>query len=224
MSYNEQSHVGIGDLYTASMHNTLLDNVHTFWANAAAGGMPYWSAANLVALLAKPATRGILRHDGTTPSWLEYGASQAYRFLTVNSAGNGVAFNYGPLKFGSKTDVTGHTYNNSAWRDMPNSSLSVTLDMQSTIITVGFVVEYGTDTPNGYGFFSAKMRIDGTDMDGFELYRNYNYQRADSLPLIGIKSGVAAGSRTIVIRESCGAGSYQVTRLGYVVIIVPEAA
>jgi|GEM_PF-2128145 len=224
MSYNEQSHVGIGDLYTASMHNTLLDNLHTFWANAAAGGMPYWSAANIVSLLAKPTTRGVMRHDGTVPSWLEYGASQAYRFLTVNSAGTGVAFNYGPLKLSSKTDATGHTYNNSAFRDMPNSSLSVTLDMQSTILVVGLVSEYGTDTPNGYGFFECYPRIDGTDSSGFSTGRRYNLNAADTMPVLGIKTGVQAGSRTVVLREACAAGSYQVIRLAYLVIVIPEAA
>jgi hypothetical protein len=91
-TYNRQSNVAIGDLYTASMHNTLLDNLHAFWTNAVSGGMPYWSAANTVAALAKPTARGVLRHDGSVPSWLEYGASEAQKVLRVNDAGNGVEF------------------------------------------------------------------------------------------------------------------------------------
>ena len=82
-TYNEQSHVNIGDLYTASMHNTLLDNVHALWTNAAAGAVPYWSAANVVAALLKPVGNALLTHNGTIPAWL--GIGSAGHLLTVVS-------------------------------------------------------------------------------------------------------------------------------------------
>lgn len=112
-AYNEQSHVAIGDLYTASMHNTLLDNVHALWTNAASGAMPYWSAANLIGALLKPTVQSLLTHDGTVPSWLNRAASlgilttnnsnvlewltggNAYNFLRKNSGNN--ALEWGTL-------------------------------------------------------------------------------------------------------------------------------
>jgi hypothetical protein len=74
--YVEQSHVNIGDPITASGENTSRDNVHAFWRNAVAGGIPYWSAANTIAALAKPSVWGLLRNYASgIPSYFTPGGA-----------------------------------------------------------------------------------------------------------------------------------------------------
>ncbi|PKN93024.1 MAG: hypothetical protein CVU44_11370 [Chloroflexi bacterium HGW-Chloroflexi-6] len=216
-TYNAQSHVAIGDLYTASMHNTVIDNIHAFWTNAVAGGMPYWSAANVVAALAKPTVLSLLTHNGTIPVWLNKGT--AHQVLRVNSAGTGLEFGSGGVKAFSHANATSYSYSTATWRDMPNSSVSVTVDVTSTLIVIAFIKMFGTGT---YGFFDAKFNIDGTDQDNFAIGHTYNINNVDTLPMIGIKTGVTAGSKTVKIREYCSAAGYTVDAKGFIGLVIPE--
>jgi hypothetical protein len=240
-TYNQQSHVNIGDLYTASMHNTLLDNLHAFWTNAAAGAMPYWNSSSVVNALAKPAVQSLLSHNGTTPSWFArntglgllttdnasalawLAAGAASQFLRVNGAGT--AFEFAEVTMPTKMTVaahsnaTSHNYDAAVWRDMPNSSLNVTVSVTSTLVVFGKVNMLGTGT---YGFFDCKLNIDGTDMDNLITTHTYSINNIDTLPIIGVKGGVTAGTKVVKIREYCSAAGYTVDNKGFIVLVIPE--
>ena len=196
MSYNQQSHVAIGDLYTASMHNTLLDNLHTFWTNAAAGAIPYWSAANLVAALLKPAGQSLLVHNGTVPNWLSVGTNG--HVLTAQSG----------VQAWAKPDVihtiatinnvgTSQNTSSSGAVDVTGASANLTLTRTCKILVFGNAVGYPT---SGGGSYPVRfnLSIDGTAVGEFNSYVPY----PGALAVAGYKNAVSSGTRNVKLQFS----------------------
>lgn len=193
-----------GDALGASELNALGAAINQSGAGiaTAAGDLLYASAANTLARLAKGTAGQVLKMNSgaTAPEW---GIASTVTFDYFNNASS-------------------HTYGTETWRDMPNSSKTITLVQQSTIFCIGHIYEYLTSGKT-YGFFDAKFNIDGTDIDFGLARRTYGTgSHLDSVPIFGYKTGVAAGSRTIKIREICSADGYTVEGKTYAIIIVSE--
>jgi len=209
---------GVPDVFTAAG-----EIPYATGANAAgvlslvAGGVLY-GGGSAPAWLAKPANLALLQNDNTgVPSWLMIG--NPLEVLRVNSAGNALEFSGGLTTITHHNDSTGHSYGSSTWRDMPNSSKAVTVDVTSTIEVEGFILEYQTGTV----LFEVKFNIDGTDIDASRSQRSYDSNQINTIPIIGYKTGVTAGSKTIKIRErDAWANGYNVTEIYYRIRITPE--
>lgn len=196
--------VANGDSWSAAQHNTFLrDNIEALWPYVTAGDIAYAAAANQLGRLSLGAAKKILSSTGSAPAWSGFG-------------GLGFTVDW-------HSSAAGHSYGTAAWRDMPNSSKNVTVNVQSTLFCIGYVSEYATDTPNLYGFFDCYFHIDGQDTTGLTTSTSYAKDNTPKM-VIGYKSAVAAGSRVIKFREYCGAGSYAVTQLAWMVAIIPDGS
>ncbi len=209
-----------GEKYTASKANDISNNFRSLFPYTAGGDLAYRDPAGAyLSRLAPPVGLSLLQHSGSVPSWLAIGA--ALKFLRVNAAGNALEWAGGGVSFTYHNNGTGHSYSTNLWRDMPNSSKSITVSVQSTIFCIGFVNKYASDSPNYYGFFHGLFNIDGTDAAWGGCYDTYGTAQKNTM-ILGSKSGVAAGSRTIKLREICDAGAYTVERLAYGILIIPD--
>jgi hypothetical protein len=148
-------------------------------------------------------------------------SGNALKFLRANAAGDGYEFVGGGISADYHSNLTSYSYSSSTWRDVPNSSKSVTVAVTSTIVVIGIVEHHATDSPNYYGFADFKFNVDGTDIDWALTSKTYGATLLP-IPIIGMKTGVTAGSKTIKIRERCTAGSYESYYKHYVVLVIPE--
>jgi hypothetical protein len=185
----------------------------------AAGGIAYSSSTAAMSVLAKPANVGLLLNTSAGAlSWLNASATDAYKNIRVNSTGNGFEFAAAGITVDTFGNATAYTYATNTLRDMPNSSKTIAVSVTSTVVVFGAINEYGGDT---YGFFEAWLSIDGTVMT-YGANRTYGINQITSVPIFGIKTGVTAGTKTIKIREICGAGQYTVNSKYYTILIIPE--
>lgn len=203
MSFTTVPTVSNGDSWSAAQHNTYLrDNLAALWPFTTAGDIAYASAANALARLGIGAAGTFLQRVAGVPGYAGFGTL-------------GFSVDY-------HANSTGHSYSTNSFRDMPNSSKNVTLTVQSTIVCVGFVTQYATDSPNYYGFFENYFSINGTNITQLTMSSQYG-NGIEPRMVIGYKAGVPSGTRTIKLRERCGSGSYDVTQIQYLVLIVPDA-
>ena len=211
-----------GDTWTASNQMTYVKgNLDALFVGLAAGDIDFYSSAASKARLAKPASRGLLTNGSDAVlAWLTV-SGNANKFLRVNSAGNNFEFAGGGAKADYHSNTTPYSYSTSSWRDVPNSSKSITVDVTSTVVCIGMVEHHSTDSPNFYGFSEFKFNIDGTDIDWAVTAKNYGTTLLP-IPIIGLKTGVGAGSKTVKIRERCGAGSYESNYKHYAILVFPE--
>lgn len=167
-----------------------------------AGDLAYLLSAGVLTRLAKGTTGQVLRMnaDATAPEW-----ANPLSGITLDNFNNTVE----------------HTYNLSTWRDMPNSSKTITLVKKSTILCIGHCWEYA-NSGETYGFFEAIFNIDGTDINFGMAKRNYGQFQPINVPMFGYKTGVPAGNRVVKIRERSGAGAYTVGSKSYLIVIIPE--
>jgi hypothetical protein len=190
------------------------------WPYSAAGDLAYAANATTLSRLAKPANAGLLTNNSAgAVAYLNAAVADALKGVRVNAAGTGFELGTSGISVYSFTNSTAYSYTSAAWRNMPNSSTTITLLATSTIICLGSIAEYGTGT---YGFFDALFNIDGTDITAFTASRTYGIDNIDMIPIFGIKTGVPAGSRIIKIRESCGAAGYTVNAKQYIVLALAE--
>jgi hypothetical protein len=212
--------VATGDWIDAAWINQFIGDNNRAWQQAytAAGMMAYALDANTLAGLAAPAVLSLFQHDGSAPSFLAKGT--AHNLLRMNSIGTGFEFAGALSHANVHTDVTGHNYSSAAWRDMPNSSFNIDLVVTSTIICGGIVTQVATDSPNFYGYFESYFKIDGTEIPWMKTTRQYG--ALGPAPVFGLKHSVPAGTRTIMLRESCPTGSYHVDGLFYFILVVPD--
>lgn len=192
--------VANGDSWSAAQQNTYLrDNIEAVWPYTTAGDLSYASAANQLARL---------------------GIGAAYQLLRTNSAGNAPEWGGLPFATASLYNATGYSNNSTTERDVPNSSGTITLLAQSTIIMIArLFVANGT----GNCISSFRTSIDGTSGN----LNSFSYGDGIGIPvvLIGMKTGVAAGARTLKLREkeSYGGGvSYGVDHKEWIALAIPE--
>lgn len=208
-----------GATFTAAQFNThVRDNLNAIWVGTTAGDIDYYSSATVKARLAAPASLSLLQHNGTAPSWLVKG--DALKFLRVSSGSTAFEWAGGGVKFYSHFAAPDSTYGASIWRDIPSSSKSVTVDIVSTLLCIGWLTREATDV-DVRGEIETLFNIDGTDSTFGQPYITYG-AGIRSISMIGAKESVAAGARTVKIREYCAAGSYTLRRLAYAVLIIPQ--
>lgn len=195
-----------GETITASKMNEIRDALLACGPGKVnnAGEIPVATGANLLSGLTAPSDDGlVLLSDMTKPEKMAW----------VNNV-SALSFNY-------FNNTATHSYANPSWRDMPNSSKTITIANKSTIFCLGSIYEYGTYGET-YAFFEGKFNIDGTDIDVGAAKRNYGIGHKSTLPIWGYKTGVAAGDVTIKLREICNAGQYTIEEKSYLVVVLPE--
>lgn len=206
-----------GDSWSASQHNTYgRDNDLAYWVYTTAGDLAYATSSSALARLALT-TGGLLHGGASAPEWLAPGA--AYQMLRTNSGGTDVEWDQAPFVTAEKYDGTGHTYGTNTWRDMPNSSGTITPLVTSTILAIGIVDAYGGSTYGGREFLFS---IAGSEITNFISQEWYALSELQPTVIIGRKTGVAAGAQTILIREKSPAGNYTVSNLKWIALAVPE--
>jgi hypothetical protein len=220
-AYNDPPSFVPNQTLTASQMNAVGDAIRALKWWTAAGSIPYAFDADQLEELLTPVRASILQHNATVPSWLTLAASgiDKYKVVRVNASGNAFELGAGGITVAAHNNATGHSYSTNAWRDMPNSSKVVTVNQTSTIVVFGVIVNYGTGT---YGFRNFKINIDGTDVDTHISAETYGIGENQSTPVIGLKTGVSAGSKTIKLREISNAAGHTVDNLFYIVLIIPE--
>lgn len=192
--------VANGDSWSAAQQNTYLrDNFEAVWPYTTAGDLAYASAANQLSRL---------------------GIGAAYNVLRVNAGGTAPEWGKAPFVTASLYNATDYSNNSTTERDVPNSSGTITLLTQSTIIMVANLF-----VANGAGncISSFRTSIDGTSGN----LTSFSYGDGIGIPLVcmGIKTGVAAGARTLKLREKerYGAGvSYIVEHKEWIALAIPE--
>lgn len=200
MAFNNSYTAVTGGTLSAAQWNTYVrDNFSAVFAYTTAGDMVYATSGSALARLAIGA---------------------AYKLLMSNSAGAIPEYNQAPFVIASHNDSTGFSYSTATWRDMPNSSNTITLLVTSTIIVFGVVVNYGNGAT--YAERNFKLNIDGTDIDTMVSAESYQLGEIVSTSIVGVLSGVAAGSRTIKMKDRCNAGSYYNERKFWVAVAIPE--
>lgn len=214
-----------GATFTAAQFNTnVRDNLNAIWVGTTAGDIDYYTGATAKARLAAPAALSLLQHNATAPSWLAKGT--ALQYLRVksdlsgfewSSAGNNAVI---ATRFSSTST---HSYSSTSERDMPNSSGTISVATQSTVIVIAAVVAACGTSPTTNCWFQYLISIDGTSGAITQL----SYSSGIGLPVVttGIKTGVAAGSRTIKLREKEGYGggvAYSVIGKEWLALAIPE--
>jgi hypothetical protein len=199
------------------MHNTLLDNIHALWTNAAAGAVPYWSAANLMSALLKPAGKALMTHDGTVPGWL--GIGSAGQLLTVVSGAQAWA-NPDVIHALATINNVGTTQNTTSTSptDVTGASVNLTLTRACKIIVFGGATGLPASGGGSYPIY-FHLSIDGTAVGNYPSYVPY----PGSVAVAGYKSGVASGSRNVKLQFSSPFG-ITVTSYGafLVALAVPD--
>jgi hypothetical protein len=221
MSYTVVPSVVTGQTYPASSYNTYIkDNIAALWPFTAAGDLAYAANATSLSRLAKPANTGILTNNSAgTVAWLNAAVANALKVVRVNAGGTAFELGAASIAVFSFHDETAHSYGTNTWRDMPNTSLAITLPWVATLICLGSIQEFGTGT---YGFFEACFNINAADVVGFNAARTYGQNAVEMIPIFAIKTGVPAGSRTIKIRENSSAAGYTVNAKQYIVLAIAE--
>jgi len=194
-----------GQTYTAANYNTYVrDNLAAVWVFTTAGDLIYATAANTANRLGL-VTNGVLYGGAAAPAWLALGS--AYQGLRVNATTNGVEYGMPPFAMASFSSTAGSTNasTSATFSDIPNSSATITPLVTSTVFVIGSIVNYGLGS---FAFREFKLNIDGTDMGAGFIGREY-YQIGETLTttVVGIKTGVAAGARTIKMRERIDTGT-----------------
>lgn len=188
-----------GSLSAAQWNSGVRDNFTAVWVYTTVGDIAYATSSSTLARLAKGA---------------------AYKVLRMNSGATAPEWGQSPFVVATFYDATGHSYSSTTERNMPNSSSTITLLVTSTIVVWARVF-----AANGAGncFFKYAPRIDGTTGNFVDL--NYSGGIGITTPAMSVKTGVAAGSRTILLREKEGYGAaiaYNVYHLEWVAVAFPE--
>lgn len=202
MAFDNSYTAVTGATYTAAQYNTYTKgNFTAIWVYTTAGDIVYATSSTALARLGIGAAKSILGSNGSAPIWTGFGS---LGFSTVYHANS-----------------TGHTYNSAVWREMPNSSKNVTVAVQSTLVCIGYVTQYATDSPNYYGFMDCYFNIDGTNITQLTTSAQYG-AGIEPRTVIGYKAGVGIGTKTVRLSEYCGSGSYAVTQINYLVLVIPD--
>jgi len=188
-----------GTKVRSAQYNDLIDALLAlkFWG--ATGDIPYGYDADQLEVLAKPTSLMTLLMDATgVPYW-----GQA------------------PFAFKHHTDATGHTYNSSTERVMPNSTNTLNVLVTSTVFVVARIFANNV-SGNCWTWFTP--RISGTNG---ALYGKQNYGAGIGISTVAFasKPNVPAGSITILLREKEGYGSgltYTVEHLEWFALAIPE--
>ncbi len=212
--------VATGDWIDAAWSNQYIgDNVRA-WRQAytAAGMIAYALDSNTLAGLAKPAGLGLLQNDAAgVLAWLTGGSP--LQVLRKNAANNAFEFGNTSIAIQWHYNGTGHNYNSTTERDMPNSSKTLVVPVQSTVLTWAKIL---VANASGNCWTHYRVSIDG--VPGFFSKYLYGAQTI-TLPAWGIHTGVAAGTITIKLREKEGYGaglSYTVEDLEWFAVSIPE--
>lgn len=222
MAYNNSYTAVTGGTLSAAQWNTYVrDNFTALWVYTTAGDIVYATSAIALARLAPPSVDGLLSYDysATAPAWMTASAANALKYLRQNSTGNGFEWAAGGIKIEAFSDNNASNYSSASWRDIPNSSKSVTVDVTSTIVVFGAIINYGDDT---YGQRDFMVNIDGYDDSGRLSKEYYQIGEYVTTMVAGIKTGVLAGSRTVKLREYVHAGTEHISSKWYIILIVPE--
>jgi hypothetical protein len=219
MAYTTVPSVVTGQTYSAANYNTYVkDNINALWVYTTAGDIVYAASATTIARLGLT-VGGVLIGGAIAPEWLALGT--AYQLLRVNAGATAPEWGIMPFVVGTKINSVDHQYNSQTIRNMPNSDVSVTLAVRSTILVFGGVNGY-CDAVNCFAEFW--VNIDGSESIFTTTLYNHTIG-ALTVPIWGIKANVAAGARTIVLRERQNYGNtvnYTVVEKGYMVAAIPD--
>ena len=211
--------VSTGDWITAGWINTYIgDNEAAHWPYTTAGDLAYGVSSAELTRLGIGGAGALLKSSGSAPAWLAAGA--AYKLLRMNSAGNSPEWAQSPIVVATKFNATGHSYNGTTERDMPNSSGTITPLVTSTVIMVARLNMY-TNPGNCIARFYAQ--ISGTN--GNVAQHSYGGGEGHTISFFAVKTGVTAGAKTLVIREKEGYGAgvaYNVDLLEWFAIAIPQ--
>ncbi len=219
---NSYTAVTGGTLSAAQWNTHVRDNFTAAWPYTTAGDISYATSATTLNRLAGATANAFLQYTSSdnAPEWIESSTDSAYKFLRQNSTGTGFEFVSSGLGIDNHYDNTGHTYNSTTERDMPNSSLSVTVNQTSTVIVHGWVL---ISTSTGNQQAELIVNIDGTSSSGESLFEGSS-RGITPVSIVGYQTGVTAGTKTVKIRErqNFGGNTYTVYRIFYNVLVIPE--
>jgi hypothetical protein len=190
--------VATGDWITAGWVNTYIgDNMSAMFVGTTPGDVDYYLSSVEKGRLAIGANRTIMASNGSAPFWSDE-----------------------RIKTALHTNTTGHTYNSTVERDMPNSSNTITLVRTSTIIAIGRIFAAHV---SGNIWSHFRFSVDGEV--GPTSDQTYGGANGYTRVVLARKTGVAAGVRTIKFREREGYGAgltYTVSSLQWIAIGIPE--
>jgi hypothetical protein len=208
----------------ASAKRLAKGDINTLLGVSSSGILGYRTLSNLLQnarmVVSQSAEDLFVGKSGTTIKRLAKGGNGT--FLGVNSSGN-LAYSFMGVVTAQKADTTGHSYNSTTWRDMPNSSATIVLPAGPTytIQVTGLVVN--TAPTQNYGWRDFQVRINGVDV-GVISSEKYQINEGLTTPVAGMATGVPAGTRTIVLRERAELGEYDVSRLYWHALATAEPA
>lgn len=186
------------EVLTAAKMNAIQTNISAMWPYTTAGDLPVAVDGNNITRLAVGAANKILVSNGTTPTW-----GQA------------------PFQVLHHADATGHTYNSTTIRDMPNSLNTFTLAVDSTVVVVGEVcVTNGTGNQQINCWFQIATYEDSSIRTAHAGANSI----VRTVPLVYAHTSIPAGSRGVRIREfqTYSGNTYTVNWLRWVAIAIPE--
>jgi hypothetical protein len=222
MSFNSVPLLATGDWIDAAWGNTYWrDNMAALWPYTTAGDVAYAvSASGALGRLALT-VGGMLYGGASAPAWLAKPGVDAILKNTSAGVPSWLALSDTRIKTKTHYNATGHTYNSTTERDMPNSSNTIVVAVTSTIIMLARVVAANSGGTNCWNLFATS--IDATVGN----FSNFNYGNGISIPnvCIGMKTGVTAGTKTLKIREKEGYGAglaYAVANLEWIALAIPE--
>lgn len=203
---------------TATKMNEISTALRVLYPFSAVGDILYASALDELSVLSNPTDPGILVNFAGTPAYLEAAAGTALQFLRVNQTRTGFEFSAGGLSVNSKSVTSGYSYATSAERDVPNSLLSVTVDVTSTIVVYGHLVGY-CSTNAKHGWFW--VNVNGVN---YSTAAKLGTSAVVTIALFGVFTGISAGSKTIKLREKpeFGGNAVNVDQFAYSVFVIPE--
>ncbi len=188
-----------GTLSAAQWNTGVRDNLTALWTYTTAGDIEYATSSTALARL---------------------GIGDVGQVLRVASSGVAPEWTAGIVTTDEYADATGHTYNSSTERDMPNSDTAVTVDVTSTVIMMGHVV---ASTATGNQQINIYPYIDGAQ-EGTVSVLGETSSGVRTIPFFARATGVSAGTPTLKLREkqTYSGNTYTVYTIYYVVIIIPE--
>ncbi len=187
MAYNPVPTVATGDPWSAANHNTYVrDNFAAGVPDifTAAGQIPYSTAADVAAVLAKPTVASVLKMlDTGVPSWLD---------LTTIP---GILHTKGVANF----TPNGQTFSG-GWADITGATLTLTLGTTCTILALAAVTGYQGVT--GRSFFIRALINGVADASPTNMF-NGGQARNEALPYIYYATEVPSGAR--IVKLQCAA-------------------
>lgn len=222
MSFNSVPLLATGDWIDAAWGNTYWkDNFAALWPYTTAGDVAYGVSASGALGRLGLTVGGVMYGGAAAPAWLAKPSVDSILKNTSAGVPSWLALSDTRIKTKTHYNGTGHTYNSTTERDMPNSSNTIVTAVTSTIIMIARVDVTNSGGTNCWDVLAVS--IDGTTGN----FSNFNYGNGILIPHVffGMKTGVTAGTKTLKIREKEGYGAglaYAVSNLEWIAMAIPE--